>query len=226
MSLTCFLPRLGHRLTAFAALLGFVLFGVRAHAQIAGEPLRVPVQFAARAWYPNPDNPGQDYGNVQINLAGRSAKTPTSTVPVNSPIRTVYLEPGKEYTGSYQMNYSRPWEGGFFAAPPGYAIYINGKKRTDLGVSGQINPTYKTFKIRVVNEARFDGPVGSATALAPGRILWEVSLGRKRSGEPAGNLLIAYDGIKRDDWAGAGSPLGLNFETEKVESVTQNKIPV
>jgi hypothetical protein len=124
-----FASALRQALSLVCACLGLASFlSLPARAQAPGEPLRVPVQFAARAWYPNPDDPGQTYGTVLINLAGKTAQTTDSSVPVNSPVRTVYLEPGKEYTGSHQMLFSRPWEGGFFAAPPGYAIYINGEK--------------------------------------------------------------------------------------------------
>ena len=66
-------------------------------------------------------------------------------------------------------------------APSGYRVYIDDMKRTRSEVG-------QTVKVRVVAETVM--AMGAAAALRPGRVVWEVGMGRLLNGETAGAISL------------------------------------
>jgi len=126
-----------------------------------------------------------------------------------------YLVPGKTYQVS-TFGWNVPGSGDTILsvdAPPGYSVYLNGKKTNSLGEYDDPDnpPPSFTGTLRVVGPSEsFDGRAGTCTSFRPGENFWQVSLGRSVESESVMPLTLCSGSGLGEDWSDLWTPKGLS----------------
>ena len=186
--------RLPRQLLVVVLALGL---GAQLFAQVADDPVTVPVQFqglydtAAGTSSGNPASVNLSPNGT--NYASGSSNGGTDQLTSNGVAR---LRPGRTYLFTINTYYLIRLRVKI-TAPAGYRVFINTVEHEmfdwQMGNPLQHLDAVGNFSVRLDDGS--GASVGEAASLRPGRVLWSVGLGNLRNGKPAGSIVMAENGL-------------------------------
>lgn len=200
------------------------IFALLCTAQVADQPIEVPVKFKSKVNVGYTFHPGGvTYYNASVTasiavndtttiIATASGSTPT----LETAVQTAMLEPGKPYSLVVSTTGCRDNRTVIITAPPGYLFTVDGVSQNSL----KFGSASKTYSIRIVpSETLTSQPAGTASSLTGGQIKWNVALGSLLNGDSAGAISIvgAATGASASAWDLFYKPDSLYYESPSSE---------